>query len=155
MTRLATLETIVVAAWLGAAILVAAAVAPAAFRVLPSRTLAGALVGEVLPVVFIGGIVVGVFGAVLEMRSAADSARLKTVAPFIVVILACLVAQFVIGPRIEAVRATISGAVDALDASDPRRVQFGRLHGFSVLWMGVAMLAAAWSLLTKLLSNNS
>jgi hypothetical protein len=155
MTRLATLETIVVAAWLGAAILVAAAVAPAAFRVLPSRTLAGALVGEVLPVVFIGGIVVGILGAVIETRATADSARLKAVAPFIVMVVACLVAQFVIGAKIEAVRATISGAVDALDAADPRRVQFGRLHGFSVLWMGVAMLAAAWSLLRKLLTVSS
>jgi len=155
MSRLATLETIVVAAWLGAAIIVAAAVAPAAFRVLPSRTLAGALVGEVLPVVFISGIVVGAVAALLEMRAGNGALQIKVAGPFVLMIVACIVAQFIIGPRIEAVRATIGGAVDALDAADPRRVQFGRLHGFSVLWMGVAMLGAAWSLLTKVISKNS
>ncbi|MDE3217575.1 MAG: DUF4149 domain-containing protein, partial [Gemmatimonadota bacterium] len=41
--------------WLGAAVLLAAAVAPAAFAVLPSRSLAGDLVGRVLPVIFWSG----------------------------------------------------------------------------------------------------
>ena len=155
MSRLATLETIVVAAWLGAAVIVAAAVAPAAFRVLPSRTLAGALVGEVLPVIFIGGIVVAAVAAVLEARVGNGALQIKMAGPFLVMIAACIVAQFIIGPKIEAVRATIGGAVDALDAADPRRVQFGRLHGFSVLWMGVAMAGALWSLLTKVISKSS
>ena len=35
-------------AWLGAAIFVAAFVAPAAFAVLPTRALAGAIVGRIL-----------------------------------------------------------------------------------------------------------
>jgi hypothetical protein len=46
-------------AWLGAAVLAATVVAPAAFAVLPTRSLAGALVGRVLPVLFYGGAVVG------------------------------------------------------------------------------------------------
>jgi hypothetical protein len=46
---------LLLAAWLGAGMLLAAVVAPAAFAVLPSRTLAGALVGRVLPTVFIAG----------------------------------------------------------------------------------------------------
>jgi hypothetical protein len=66
------------------------------------------------------------------------------------VIVACIVAQFVIGPKIEAVRVAIGGAVDALDASDPRRLQFGRLHAFSVLWMGVAMIGAGLVIVQKL-----
>jgi hypothetical protein len=32
--------------------------------------------------------------------------------------------------------------VDDLPVSDPRRVAFGRLHGLSVGWLGVAILAA-------------
>ena len=47
------------AAWLGATIIVGAVVAPAAFAVLPSRTLAGALVGRVLPPLFWSGVAVG------------------------------------------------------------------------------------------------
>jgi len=153
MTRLGALEVILLAAWLGAAILVAAVVAPAAFRVLPTRTLAGAVVGEVLPVIFVSGIVVAAISALVEPRNGARA--VVRFAPLVVVVVACIVAQFVIGPRIEAVRASIAGAVDALDATDPRRVQFGKLHAFSVLWMGVAMLGAAWALVRKLLTLSS
>lgn len=155
MTRLAAIETILLAAWLGAAILVAAVVAPAAFRVLPSRSLAGALVGQVLPVIFISGLVVSVAAVAMESRAGARFARVTVSGPFIAMIVGCIVAQFIIGPRIEVVRAAIGGAVDALDAADPRRVQFGKLHAFSVLWMGVAMAGAIWALLRKLLAASS
>ena len=155
MTRLTALEVIMLAAWLGAAILVAAVVAPAAFRVLPTRTLAGAVVGAVLPVIFISGLVIAAIGAAIEGRAGQGLTRPLTVAPFLAMIIGCAVAQFVIGPKIEAVRAAITGAVDALDVSDPRRVQFGRLHGFSVLWMGVAMLGATGALLSKVFSKSS
>ena len=43
---------IALSAWLGAAVIVASVVTPAAFAVLPSRALAGALVGRVLPALF-------------------------------------------------------------------------------------------------------
>ena len=155
MTRLGAIETVLLAAWLGAAILAAAVVAPAAFRVLPSRTLAGALVGQVLPVIFISGLVVGVAAVALESRVGARFARITVSGPFIALIVGCIVAQFIIGPKIETVRAAIGGAVDALDAADPRRVQFGKLHAFSVLWMGVAMVGATWALLRKLFTMSS
>jgi hypothetical protein len=46
-------------------------VAPAAFRVLPTRALAGALVGEVLPVLFWAGAVTGALAfRALRQRSA-------------------------------------------------------------------------------------
>jgi hypothetical protein len=155
MTRLTAIELVLLAAWLGAAILVAAVVAPAAFRVLPSRSLAGALVGQVLPVIFVSGVVVAALAVVLEMRVSNGAWRVTVTAPFVAMIVACIVAQFVIGPKIEAVRAAIGGAVDALDAADPRRVQFGKLHGFSVLWMGVAMLGASWAIVRKLFTMSS
>jgi len=53
---------ILLSAWLGAGVLFATVVAPAAFAVLPSRALAGALVGRVLPVIFVSGIVAAVAG---------------------------------------------------------------------------------------------
>src|SRR5215213_9270463 len=53
------LSVVLLSLWLGAAIVVAAVVAPAAFAVLPTRTLAGALVGRVLPSIFWSGAVVG------------------------------------------------------------------------------------------------
>ncbi|MEO8337615.1 MAG: DUF4149 domain-containing protein [bacterium] len=142
------------AAWLGASLLVAAVVAPAAFAVLPTRTLAGALVGRVLPVIFWSGIVLGVVVALLGGRMGLGRFGL---ASSIVLTLASGAAQLVVAPRIEALRASIGGAVDALDVTDPRRMAFGRMHGISVLLMGVGMLGAAVALvaLSRHLSSRS
>lgn len=150
MTRLAAIEVVLLAMWLGAALLVAAVVAPAAFRVLPTRTLAGALVGQVLPVIFAAGLFIAIIALGLEARMTRYSLRLLVTAPLAAMIIGCGVAQFVIAPRIEAVRASIGGPVDALPETDPRRAQFGKLHGFSVLWMGVAVLGAGIAVGKKL-----
>lgn len=151
MNRLAAIEVVLLAMWLGAAVLVATVVAPAAFRMLPTRTVAGALVGQVLPVIFVAGLFIAIIALGLEARMTSHSLRLLVTAPLAAMIIGCSVAQFVIAPRIEAVRAGIGGPVDSLPAMDPRRVQFGKLHGFSVLWMGVAILGAVAAIGTTLL----
>lgn len=133
-------ETLLLAVWIGAALLFTVVVAPAAFSVLPTRTLAGALVGRVLPVIFYAGVVIGSLIVVLELigrtgawgRSAAGA----------VSALACALAQLVVGTRIDRLRAAIGGPLDALAADDPRRIAFGRLHAISVGWLGLAMVAA-------------
>ena len=126
-------------AWMGAAILVATVVAPAAFAVLPSRTLAGALVGRVLPVLFWGGMLVGLATMALtwslSSRGARSAGALSTV-------LACAIAQLVVTPRIQRIRAAVGGPIDALAASDERRIAFGKLHGISVGLLGVAAIGA-------------
>lgn len=142
----ALFEIGLLAFWLGAAVLFAAVVAPAAFAVLPTRTLAGAIVARVLPTIFYAGIVAGAVVIALALRG--DPARdgwrwASTETAGAVIIVACAVAQLLIGPRIERVRAAIEGPVDALPVGDPRRVAFGRLHAVSVGWLGLAMLAAA------------
>jgi len=53
------IEIVLLAAWLGAAIFFSVVVAQAAFAVLPTRTLAGALVGRILPVLFFAGMILG------------------------------------------------------------------------------------------------
>jgi hypothetical protein len=134
------------AAWLGAALFFSAAVAPGLFAVLPTRALAGLVVGRLLPVVFYAGIVAGAFVVVMEMRTQGGWSWRGRESPAAVMIVACGVAQLLIAPRIERVRAAIGGPMDALPVADPRRVAFGRLHGLSVAWLGVAMLAAAIAL---------
>jgi hypothetical protein len=142
------------AAWLGASLLVAAVVAPAAFAVLPTRTLAGALVGRVLPAIFWSGMALGVVVALLGGRIGLGKFG---VASSIVLAAASAMAQIVVTPRIEELRVSIGGAVDALDVTDPRRMAFGRLHGISVLLMGIGMVAAAVALvlLARQLSSRS
>lgn len=142
------------AAWLGAAVVVAAVVAPAAFDVLPTRTLAGALVGRVLPVLFWSGIVIGALVLWMGWRLPLPQARTTSV---FILVAACVVAQLVIAPRIERVRVAIGGPMDALDPASPLRQAFGRLHGLSVACLGIGGLAAlvALVLLVRLTSRST
>ncbi|HEX2780228.1 MAG TPA: DUF4149 domain-containing protein [Gemmatimonadaceae bacterium] len=131
--------------WLGAAVLVGAVVAPAAFAVLPSRTLAGALVGRVLPALFYWGIATGIaLAALARGRRSGRWVTTSTVAGLVTAI-SCGAAQLVVAPRIERVRASIPGTVEELPRGDARRAEFGRLHGASVLWLGVGTIGAALS----------
>jgi uncharacterized protein DUF4149 len=125
--------------WLGAATIFSAVVAPALFDVLPTRTLAGLVVGRVLPVIFYAGIALAALNLFIELRGEHHVGRLVADA---VMLLTCAAAQFVVSPRIERVRAAINGPIEQLDAADPRRIEFGRLHGVSVGLLGVAMIAA-------------
>jgi len=134
---------ILLAAWLGAALVVGAVVAPAAFAVLPTRTLAGALVGRVLPPLFWSGAGIGVVAAVMARRSQRTAALVGA----LVISVASLVAQVVVAPRIEAVRVSAGGPIDALARDDARRLAFGRLHGVSVALLGLAGVAASVTLL--------
>ena len=134
---------VVLSLWLGAALVVGAVVAPAAFAVLPTRTLAGALVGRVLPALFWSGAAVGLLVAMLGRDRGASRRRpLLGVA----VTLACLVAQLVVAPRIARVRADVAEPIDRLSREDARRVAFGRLHMASVALLGVAGLAGVGAL---------
>lgn len=126
-------------AWIGAAVLVAAVVAPAAFAVLPTRTLAGALVGRVLPVLFWSGAVVGLAATMLTWALPARTARGVGA---MVAVFACGIAQLVVTPRIERIRLSVGGPIDGLAPGDARRIAFGRLHGASVGLLAIAALAA-------------
>lgn len=134
-------EVVLIAAWLGAAVFFSAVVAQAAFAVLPTRTLAGALVGRVLPVLFNTGMVLGALVWAMEAAWGRGWMSSRAIAA-IVALASCAVAQFVVGGRIEQVRAAIGGPIDALAVDDARRVAFGRLHAFSVGWLGVGIIAS-------------
>ena len=137
-------ETLLLAVWIGAALLFALVVAPAAFAVLPSRELAGALVGRILPVIFYAGVVIGSLIVILDVLGRSGS--WGRTAAGAVSALSCAVAQLVVGSRIERIRLSIGGPLDALAMDDPRRVAFGKLHAISVGWLGIAMLAAVIAL---------
>ena len=136
-------SVVVLSLWLGAAIVVTTVVAPAAFAVLPTRALAGALVGRVLPVLFWSGAAVGVIVALLVRGHGTTRApRFAGLA----VTIACLAAQLVVAPRIARVRVDAGVPIDQLAREDPRRVGFGRLHAVSVAMLGVAALAGSAAL---------
>jgi hypothetical protein len=143
---------LLLASWLGAALLAVAVVAPQAFAVLPSRSMAGTMIGRVLPVLFISGLVLSVTVGIL-----AGSGRASAGGAFTALLsgAACAVAQFGIDPRIERLRADVGGSLERLPADDPRRVAFGLLHGYSVAALGVSMLAAFLALAFVLVALRS
>lgn len=134
---------ILLSAWVGAAVYFSIVVAPAAFRVLPARALAGALVGQTLPALFVTGLAAGAVAAMLAAGAPAPAWargwRLLCAAGTAV---ACAVGQFVIGPRIDRLRAALGSSLEMLPASDPMRAAFGRLHALSVIALGLAIVLA-------------
>ncbi|MBM3908831.1 MAG: DUF4149 domain-containing protein [Gemmatimonadetes bacterium] len=143
MTR--TLAALVLAAlWLGAALLAVTVVAPGAFAVLPTRALAGDMVGRVLPVLFAGAIAVPALVLLI-----APAARRSGLARFSAVVSAAAAAAalWVVDPRIAALRAAAVVPIDQLAPADPRRAMFGVLHAGSVALLGLAMIAVAVLLL--------
>ena len=135
-------QIIILGLWLGAVLFFVAVVAPGAFAALPTRTLAGAIVGRVLPPLFYTGAMAGLIVMLSEWRVSPRRVLTGRIVVGFVTVISCAIAQFGIAPRIAAVRAQIGGTLDLLPADDARRVAFGRLHGLSVLWLGVAALAA-------------
>ena len=145
---------LLVASWLGAAVLFAAVVAPAAFSVLPSRALAGALVGRVLPAVFIAGLVVALLALGIGFRDGAPFLKARLLSA-VLVALSCAAAHFLVGPRIERLRQTIGSPVGELAVEDERRVAFGRLHRASVGWLGAAIVGATCYVVFSTLAGRS
>ena len=137
MTRLLA-AALLVALWMGAALLTITVVAPGAFAVLPTRAMAGDMVGRVLPVVFAGAVLVPVL--VLWLVPAARRAPLAVGAA--VLAMACSAAALgLVNPRIAALRAVAVVPIDQLSPADPRRALFGLLHVASVALLGAAVIA--------------
>lgn len=149
------IQIIILSLWLGASAFLSAVVAPALFSVLPSRTLAGAVVGLTLPVVFYAGMLVG--GIVAGLQVVARGAWVWGAREIsgLAIMIACAVAQFVVAPRIARVRDEIAGPIESLPLDDARRIAFGRLHGISVAWLGVAMIAAAVAVIVAVRAANA
>jgi hypothetical protein len=136
-TRYSSFLAALMSAWLGAALLTAASVAPAAFAVFTSRSAAGDLVGRVLAVIFMSGFVAGAVAMVLTPVPA----RAERWAAFVAALM-CLITRLVVMPHIAGIRANVRGPIDALPESDPQRVEFAQLHVISVAALGIAIIAA-------------
>lgn len=131
--------------WLGGIVYFAAAVAPSAFAVLPTRELAGAIVSRTLTILHYFGLFCGGLALAASFTySMLAHGRLNLLAlahVLIVLMLALtLVSQFGVGARMSELRAEM-GTVDNIPASDSRRVGFNRLHAWSTrLELGVLLL---------------
>ena len=137
--------------WLGAAVYFSAIVAPSAFAVVRTYQsvnageVAGALVNRNLAAINLCGFVVGVFlfgTCFVRFRKVARPAFMIEMISVATLSLATAAGNWIIAPKIRALRLTLQAPIDQLALTDPRRISFDRLHAYSVKALSVAMIAA-------------
>jgi len=123
--------------WLGGLIFFAFVVAPTAFTpgLLPSRHLAGSIVGTSLGALHWMGIVAGFVFLVASMvysRLTVGNPRVLAGRHLLIalMLLLTLISQLAISPRMHAIRDR-AGVIDSLPIDNPMRVEFNRLHVWS------------------------
>jgi hypothetical protein len=142
------LHLLALALVLGAPLFFGAVVAPAAFRVLPTRDLAGALQSPILTrlcwLLEGGFLVLLLTGWLLSRVGTVPRAlrALMTRAPLLGVIGAFVVEKLLI-PPIDRIRAEAPGLIDNLPAADPGRVLLGKYHRLATGFFTVEIAAAA------------
>ena len=144
------LRLLLLGLWLGAAIFFGAAVAPTLFDVLRAaqlpnaNELAGTIVTRLLAIINRGGFEISLFLLVTGYFMSRNESRLARFAEMIsLAILAIMtgISHWVISARMLALRAAMQAPIDQIAHDDPRRVAFDGLHHYSVLAMGVAIVA--------------
>jgi hypothetical protein len=121
--------------WLGGLIFFAFVLAPTAFSVLPSRHLAGTLVGRSIAILHWMGILSGVIflaASLLYSRLTKGTAHVFAARHVLIVLMLTLTltSQFGIIPRMDTLRASI-GEIDSVAPNSPARMQFDALHVWS------------------------
>lgn len=149
-TLLRYLRLLLLALWLGAAIFFGAAVAPSVFGVLRgaqlsnANELAGSIVTRLLTIINTGGFEISLFLLVTAFFVSKSEGRFKRFAEVIsLAIMAIMtgVSHWVISARMLAIRSSLQVPIDQIARDDSRRVAFDALHDYSVMTMGVAIVA--------------
>lgn len=122
--------------WIGGLIFFAFVLAPAAFSVLPSRHLAGTVVGRSLGALHWMGIVSGIIflaSSILYSQLTKGSPHFFAARNVLICLMLALtlISQFGIIPRMDTLRASIGGEIDSVPADNPARMQFDALHVWS------------------------
>ncbi len=142
---------VILAMWVGGLAVLGLVAAPAIFATLSAqdpaagRTLAAMVFGAVFArfqyvALALGALLAAVLlvRALLGPRPRRLAWRLWTVAGMVALGAA---SAFVIAPRIDRIRNDTPGTVAALPDTDPRKAEFGRLHGLSSMVMLVTIAA--------------
>jgi len=112
------------------------------FSVMPTKDLAGVVVGYSLARLHIMGIVAGCVYLIATLALEKSFAALVRPAALLVfvMILCTMISQYGVIARMDALRVQM-GSVDATAAGDPLRVSFDRLHQYSVRLESAVLLS--------------
>ncbi len=123
--------------WIGGLMFLAFVEAPIAFSpgLLPTRHMAGSIVGRSLDLLHYMAIASGVIFLISSMvysRMTTGAAHPLAARNLLIVLmlLLTLISQYAISPRMHAIRAQV-GVIDSVPLDDPQRREFDRLHVWS------------------------
>lgn len=144
-------RTLLLAAWLGAAIYFSTVVAPTAFGVLRSfglanaSEIAGTIVTRTLSVVNKSGLLLSLLLLITGLAFKKYYGRASFVLQNVllsVVAISTGTGEWVIAAKMRGLRAAMQGQIDQTPLNDPNRIAFAMLHRYSVAALGIAMMAA-------------
>ena len=137
MSFLRFLILLALVVWIGGIIFLAFVEAPTAFTVglLPTRHLAGSIVGRSLDLLHYMGMASGLVFLIASMiyyRVTVGKARPLSIRHLLIALMLglTLISQFAVSPRMHALRAQ-AVVIDNLSLNDPIRSEFDRLHVWS------------------------
>jgi uncharacterized membrane protein len=137
MSFLKFLMLLTLVIWIGGIIFLAFILAPVAFTsgLLPTRHMAGSIVGRSLDLLHYIAIVSGIIFLIASAtysRLTAGTARPLAARHLLIVVMLALTAisQFAVSPKMHAIRAEV-GVIDNVPLDAPLRREFDRLHVWS------------------------
>jgi hypothetical protein len=136
-----TIEFLSLSLWLGADAFLGFVVAPGAFAILGNRDAAGMMVGFSLARLHFAGIILGLVFLVARLARTHNFGSFTSAPALSVVLMVLLTAssQFSVSNRMEALKQEMV-SVQNTPETDPRRVEFNRLHHRSVAFEGAVLL---------------
>lgn len=150
MILLRYLYVVALVVWVGGLLVAGALVAPSVFGVLqawnPSlgRVLAGEVFGEVLlRLTWLSYVMGAVMFITLTLHRLLGARPVKygiRVGIMALMLVMMMVTGFYLIPQVDAIQAEVSGPVAELPDTDPRRVDFNRLHGLSNILFSITAL---------------
>jgi len=140
-TLFRTIEFLSLSLWLGGDAFLSFVVAPGAFAILGSRDAAGMMVGYSLARLHFAGIFLGLLFLVARLARTHNFGSFTNAAALCVVLMVVLTAasQFTVSNRMEALKKQMA-SVQNTPETDPRRVEFNRLHHRSVAFETAVLL---------------
>jgi uncharacterized membrane protein len=140
-TLFRTIEFLSLSLWLGADAFLSFVVAPGAFTTLGNRDAAGMMVGYALARLHFAGIFLGLVFLAARLARTHDFGSFTNAAALCVVLMVLLTAasQSTVSKRMELLKKEMV-SVENTPETDPRRVEFNRLHHRSVAFEGAVLL---------------
>ena len=157
MFALRYLYVVALVLWVGGLVVAGALVAPSVFGVLlawnesQGRVLAGQVFGEVLlRLTWLSYLMGAVMFITLTLHRLLGARPVKygiRVGIMALMLVMMMITGFYLIPEVDAIQAQVSGPVSELPNTDPRRMEFNRLHGLSNILFSITAiggLALCW-----------